>query len=258
MDVKDGWTLPFDATARQLFNKCAHRTCPCSTPMLLAAMCNALRYDESIQELTGAFAGFGHLGIVPPVRYKVAPSEPAPVLTLRDGVARIDMMSFGLKGRGSSRQLMARGETAAELGMFREAFQKRRCLVIAHGFYDSEVVSKNLLQPWHFHRKGDAVMALAGLWEPLPEDSAFAIVSAPPNALVLRVIDRMPVILPRSAWHTWLNPAATRDQLQPLLTTYDAEDMEAWPVTRKVNKRGFDCPECIARLTEQQGDLGFL
>lgn len=221
-------------------------------------MCNALRYNDSIEELTGAFAGFGHLRIVPPVRYKVAPSEPAPVLTLRGGMAQIDMMSFGLKGRNSSRQLMARGETAAELRMFREAFQKRRCLVIAHGFYDSEVVTKTLLQPWHFHRNGDALMVFAGLWESLPEGESFAIVSAPPNALVLRVIDRMPVILPRNAWHTWLDPEARREALQPLLTTYDAADMEAWPVTRKVNTRGFDGPECIARLPEQQGDLGFL
>lgn len=225
---------------------------------LLAVMCNALRYNESIQELTGAFSGFGHLGIVPPVRYKVAPSEPAPVMTLRGGKAQIGMMNFGLMGRGSSRQLMARGETAAELPMFREAFQTRRCLVIAHGFYDSEVLSKTLLQPWHFHRKGDALMVLAGLWESRPEGESFAILSAAPNALVLRVIDRMPVILPHTAWHTWLDSEATRAQLQPLLTTYDAADMEAWPVTRKVNTKGFDGPECIARLPEQQGDLGFL
>ena len=78
----------------------------------------------------------------------------------------------------------------------------------------------------------------------------------PANELIRPVIDRMPVILPECSWQRWLEPEATREVLEPLLATRPSEEMEGWPVTRKVNRRGFEGPECIARLPEQQDGRG--
>ncbi len=216
-------------------------------------MCNLIRYKAEIQELSGVFDEISDVRITPKVRFKVAPSEPAPVVSVSQGRPQIGMMNFGLRtARG--RQLMARGETAAELRMFRDAFRHRRCLIIAHGYYDSLDMGA-YRQPWHIHLKGDALMCFAGLWENAPDADNFVIVSAPANAVVARVIDRMPVILPAAAWRPWLDAGTSRGDLQSMLTSYPADLMEAWPVTRMVNKRGFESPECIEPVVPEQGEL---
>ena len=216
-------------------------------------MCNLIRYKEEIQEACGVFGEFSEVRITPKIRLKVAPSEPAPVITIQGGRPKIGMMHFGLHA-SRGRQLMARGETVARLPMFREAFRLRRCLIIAHGFYDSLDMGA-FRQPWHIHLKGDGLMCLAGLWETRPDAASFAIVSTPANAVVARVIDRMPVILPRAAWKPWLEPQTAPEELQAMLTPFPSDLMEAWPVTRRVNQRGFESPECIEPVVPEQGEL---
>src|SRR5687767_4739806 len=112
-------------------------------------MCNLLRYKDRIKQAYAEFE-FSEVRIEPKLSYKVPPSAPAPVISVRDGSPRITMMHFGFATKG--RQLMARGETAAALPMFRDAFKHRRCLILAHGFYDSEDMGK-YRQPWHIHLK---------------------------------------------------------------------------------------------------------
>ena len=217
-------------------------------------MCNLIRYKEEIQTVYGTFAELGQVRIVPKLRYRVAPSEPAPVITVRNETPQIDMMHFGLKTAKGGRQLMARGETVARLPMFRDAFKYQRCLIISHGFYDSLDMGF-YRQPWHVHLKDDGLMCFAGLWQPAGESGNFTIVSAPANSVVARVIDRMPVILPPDAWKTWLNPGTKADHLQSLLKPFPSESMEAYPVTREVNKKGFESPRCIQRVIPDQGEL---
>ena len=216
-------------------------------------MCNLIRYKEEMQAVHGAFPEMSDVRITPKIRFKVAPSEPAPVITVAQGRPRISMMHFGLK-TAKGRQIMARGETVAELRMFREAFRHRRCLIIAHGFYDSLDMGA-FRQPWHIHLKGDGVMCFAGLWESRPDADNFTIVSSPANAVVSRVIDRMPVILPQAAWQPWLDAGTSVSDLQSMLTPYPAGLMEAWPVTRMVNQRGFESPQCIEPVVPEQGEL---
>ena len=164
------------------------------------------------------------------------------------------MMKFGFESpRG--RHLMARGETVAALPTFKEGFRARRCLILAHGFYDSEDMGR-WKQPWHLHLKDDELMAFAGLWEARRGAENFTIISSPANAVVSRVIDRMPVILPQPLWRPWLDSGARPADLQAMLRPFPAELMEAYPVTRQVNQRGFNGPECAEPIRPEQGDLG--
>ena len=216
-------------------------------------MCNLLRYKDQMQAAYGVFEEISHTPVTPKFRFKVAPSEPAPVITLAAGRASLRMMEFGLRTQ-RGRQMMARGETVAELRMFREGFRKQRCLILAHGFYDSLDMGAHR-QPWHLHLKGDGLMGFAGIWETLPQGESFAIISAPANAVVGRVIDRMPVILPTEAWRRWLSPEVGVSELQSMLTPFPADLMEAWPVTRKVNQRGYDDPDCVEPVVPEQDEL---
>ena len=152
---------------------------------------------------------------------------------------------------------MSRSETAAEKDMWREPLMKRRCLVAVHGFYDNELIMKGVNQPWYFQRKQAGLMVMAALWEEAPDAENFAIMSCEPNAVVRRVIDRMPVILPPEAWSLWLDEKTTYAQISALLIPSPADDMERWQVSREVN-RGLDSPESIKPIRETQEGFDFL
>ncbi|MDB6118394.1 MAG: hypothetical protein JWO08_2175 [Verrucomicrobiaceae bacterium] len=217
-------------------------------------MCNTLRYKDRMEEAYAKWE-FSEVRITPKLRFRVPPSEPAPVLTVQGDKASIRMMNFGFATQ-RGRQMMARGETVAKLPMFRDGFKHRRCLILVHGFYDSEDMGKQGRQPWHLHLKDDGLMAFAGLWESRADADNFTIVSAPANSVVARVIDRMPVILPQELWRPWLQADSKAEDLQPMLVPFPSDRMEAYPVTRKVNQKGFDGPECILPIVPEQGDLG--
>jgi putative SOS response-associated peptidase YedK len=92
----------------------------------------------------------------------------------------------------------ARSETAADKPAFRLAFRKRRCLILADGFYEWEKQGKRK-QPYLFRLKGGEPFAFAGLWEHWERDGkvidSCTILTTDPNELVKPLHDRMPVIL---------------------------------------------------------------
>ena len=99
-------------------------------------------------------------------------------------------------------------------------------------------------QPWFISLKSGAPMAFAGLWENWRPDTEEAtksccIITTDANALMAPIHDRMPVILDREEWATWLSPQEHRaDQLLPLIRPHEADTMQAWQVTRELNKAG--------------------
>jgi len=101
----------------------------------------------------------------------------------------------------------ARAETISEKPSFREAFQKRRCLVPADGFWEWETIGKNKI-PWKFVRPSGEEFCMAGLWEAWnsPEGilETFTIITTSPNELVRSIHDRMPVILSQDEGEVWL------------------------------------------------------
>lgn len=71
-----------------------------------------------------------------------------------------------------------------------------------------------------------------------------------------RVIDRMPVILSPEQCRRWLDATAEPEELQAMLVTLPSEQMESWPVTRRLNQRGFESPECLEPIALEQDELG--
>lgn len=152
------------------------------------------------------------------------------------------------------RMINARAETAADKPSFRAAFRRRRCLVVADGFFEWRRDGR-LKTPMHIRMRSHEPFAFAGLWEvwqpPGPPDTpplrTCTILTTAPNDLVAPIHDRMPVILPRAAWDLWLDPDDPgRDALEPLLRPCPAAGMEAYPVSTLVNSPANDRPECIA------------
>jgi putative SOS response-associated peptidase YedK len=114
-----------------------------------------------------------------------------------------------------NRQINARAETLADKPAYRNAFKKHRCLIPADGFYEwKKVPGQKKKQPFFIHRPDDEPLAFAGLWEewrgPERDGSqtlrSCTIITTSANETMEPIHDRMPVILPPSAWDQWLDP----------------------------------------------------
>jgi putative SOS response-associated peptidase YedK len=206
--------------------------------------------------------------------YNVAPRAQIMVVRQREDTRILSRVRWGLVPSWAKdpsigdRMINARAEQVADKPAFRRAFEKRRCLVPADGFYEWEVVAppstpkgRPKKQPVFIQRRDGEPMAFAGLvevwkvpdgFEPMPEgvDDGWliscAIVTTEPNALLAPIHDRMPVVLPEDAWERWLDPEARDpDALLSVLRPAPDDMLELWPVSTEVNSADNNRPELV-------------
>lgn len=195
-------------------------------------------------------------------RYNVAPTQPIAVVP-NDGADRLDFFVWGLvpswaKDPAIGNKLInARAETLQEKPAFRSAFRRRRCLVLADGFYEWQAVpGRKGKIPMYVQLSSGKPFAFAGLWENWhgPDGSQIlsaTIITTAPNQLMQAIHNRMPVILPEEAYRQWLeSEEADPQQLQELLVPYPAEAMRAFPVSTRVNSPDNESPECVQPLAD--------
>ncbi|HEY4134880.1 MAG TPA: SOS response-associated peptidase [Alphaproteobacteria bacterium] len=195
-------------------------------------MCSRYSQTKAPAEIAKRFKARAPKSNLQP-RYNIAPTQSAPVVRLAvDGAREIALLRWGLvpawsKEIAGAPLINARSETLAEKPSFRQAFERRRCLVLADGFYEWQKIEKEKL-PWRFLRQDGEAFAMAGLWDrwtPAPgvegvgePVESFTIVTTAANDLVRPVHDRMPVIFPDDASATaWLE-APSANLLRPCPT----------------------------------------
>jgi putative SOS response-associated peptidase YedK len=147
----------------------------------------------------------------------------------------------------------ARSDTVATKPMFRDAFKKRRCLIPMSGYYEW-VKAPDGKQPFYFCAKNDELLTAAGLWDEWLDPStgelvkSATIIITDSNSFVNHWHDRMPVLLDRESFGVWLHFEKDEELLKP------ANDnlLQAWPVSRRVNKTGNadDDPTLINPIVE--------
>ena len=141
----------------------------------------------------------------------------------------------------------ARAETISEKPSFREAFQKRRCLVPADGFWEWETIGKKKI-PWKFTRPDGEEFCLAGLWESWMDEGkpleTFTIITTSPNGLVSPVHNRMPVILSPNEAEIWLEGGG-QDLLKPAPNDYL---IKAAPQPNQLTEGCFDFMDSVSSL----------
>lgn len=208
-----------------------------------------------------------------PPGYNIAPTDPADVVRLQDNHRRHTQMSWGLVPAwdAKTRQINARSETVATSRMFKDAFAKRRCLVLADGIIEWQTLGKQKL-PHLFTLKGDRPFAFAGIWNATPNrpltpgpsppegrgekmhggpsppegrGESCAILTTSANALFARIHDRMPVVLQEKSVATWLDPDADVAALQECLTPFPAEEMTSVAISSKVNNARYKSADCL-------------
>lgn len=194
-------------------------------------------------------------------RYNVAPTQPIAVVA-DAGTRRAEWMRWGLIPFWAkdisigSRMINARSETLMEKPAFRNAFTKRRCIVLADGFYEWQkgAGTRGRAQPYYFKRADGKPFAFAGLWEfwkaPAGAPNAgeeirsCTIITTNANDIVAPVHERMPVMLSGDAVWDWLKLDQPGD-LMNLLKPYPSSDMTCFMVSPMVNKPEIDSPQLV-------------
>jgi putative SOS response-associated peptidase YedK len=195
-------------------------------------------------------------------RFNIAPTQSVPVVRQVD-TRMLSMLRWGLvpswaKDISIGNSLTnARAETVASKPSFRAAFRKRRCLIVADGFYEWQRTEKQK-QPYYIHRRDDRPFAMAGLWESWNGGEGMmdtcTIVTTEANDLMRPIHDRMPVILARDDYETWLHVNQEGgDEVLGLLKPYEArrdeDEMEAFTISTRVNSTRNNGAELIERIT---------
>jgi putative SOS response-associated peptidase YedK len=204
--------------------------------------------------------------------YNIAPTDLVPVVVLRhrsgdrggQQVRQLRAAKWGLvpswasdTGR-AAKLINARAETVTELPAFRSAVRRRRCLVPADGWYEwAPRPDGPGRQPTYLTPRSGEVLAFAGLYEIWGPDRLLtsSIVTTAALGQLAAVHDRMPLMLPRSAWSAWLDPA--REDVSDLLVPDPGlvDGMELRPVGPAVGTVANDGPGLIERVEESAPTL---
>ncbi len=207
--------------------------------------------------------------------YNVAPTKPVRVIVnrpLRDADGRpqpvptrqLRVVSWGLvpswaKDRSiASRLINARIESVASKPAFRRAFARRRCLVPADGWYEWKASDSGRKQPVYMTPSDGHGLAFAGLYEfwgpPGQTLTTCTVITSPAEGVLAEIHDRMPLVLPATAWQRWLDPSVVdpSDLIQPW-DEAAGEHLELRPVATMVNSVDNNGPELI-RFAEPEPD----
>ena len=220
-------------------------------------MCGRYALNISGEDLAIEFAaGVKDAGYTPS-NWNISPTTVIPFISSNDekGIERsIQTARWGLIpswAKDASRQanaINARVESIAEKPTFKSAFKSRRCLVPVTGYYEwaTELGKYKPKQPFYISHKDKQSLAIAGLYEswinPATNSpiTTAAIITREAAGIVAPIHHRMPVILPKDLWSTWLsNKSLTPDEIEHYLNMINLkqtdEQLTFWPVSDEVN-----------------------
>ena len=192
--------------------------------------------------------------------YNIAPSQMV-LSVINDGTKnRVGYLKWGLVPAWAKdpkigfKMINARAETAHEKPSFREAFKKRRCLIVADSFYEWKRDEGRKI-PMRIKMKNDQLFAMAGLWESWKDENGklvhtCTILTTEANELMSSIHERMPVILKQEDEQSWLNPNINKvDELRPFLIPLEDGLLEAYEVSDKVNSPKNNARELIEKVS---------
>jgi putative SOS response-associated peptidase YedK len=214
-------------------------------------MCGRFAFYSPAEATAALFGVRGSLDVKP--RYNIAPTQYIAAIR-NDEEENAELVSFrwGLVPFWAkdpsigNRMINARAETVAEKPSFRNAYRKRRCLVLADGFYEWHTEG-GVKVPYFISLASGEPFAFAGLWENWTGKETgetletTTIVTTEANEFLKQLHHRMPVVLEPGSGKRWL------DGDMELLDEYEemVPALRAWPVDRKVNNARNEAPELI-------------
>ncbi len=196
-------------------------------------------------------------------RYNIAPSQTAPVIINVDGTRVLDLYRWGLipswaKDRKIGYKMInARCETVGDKPAYRGLVNKRKCVVLADGFYEwKKEKDEKSKTPMRIFLKSEEPMAFAGLWDEWRDAEgqllrSYTILTTSANPLLNEIHDRMPVIIRPEMMDSWLDPGVDIKEMEEVFEPYPDQEMAYYPVSKLVNSPRNDGPECWERVGER-------
>ena len=220
-------------------------------------MCGRFTLKRSDRIKVGGLNHFDLDDFIP--RYNIAPSQD--ILTVVEGASAREarLLQWGLIPSWSKEAkgiINARVETIEDKPSFKESFERRRCLILADGFYEWERNGK-ISQPYYFQMKDEAPFAFAGIWDRWRSGdrsiTSCAIITTTANELLAEIHTRMPVILRPESYDLWLNENSRAADLKDLLVPFPATEMTSHPVGYDVNDVKNDGEGLLSEVVPNMG-----
>ena len=186
--------------------------------------------------------------------FNIAPTQDVACL-INDGEKKIVTFKWGLVPSWAKdpsigyKMINARSETVAEKPSYRNALKKRRCIIVADGFYEWKHVDK-IKTPYFIHLKDNIPFGFAGLYEHWEDTEgkvidSCTIITTDANDLVKSIHNRMPVILDKEQANKWIDMKLDSIEVLPYLTPYPPELMQMYEVSPLINSLKLNSPDCI-------------
>ena len=189
-------------------------------------------------------------------RYNIAPTQSVLTVTAPDQAQEVVWGLIPSWSKQPKPIINARSETLDDKASFSESFQRRRCLILADGFYEWRRVGK-ARQAFYIQMKDGHAFAFAGIWDRWRNGEttvkSCAIVTTDANQVLAPIHDRMPVILREESYEQWLDPKVSPSELKKLLEPYDSDEMKSHPVSSRVNHADAEGEELIERVDVEVG-----
>jgi putative SOS response-associated peptidase YedK len=189
-------------------------------------------------------------------RWNVAPTLDVYAVIEREGSRRLGTLRWGFvphwtqRLKGARTPINARLETVSTSRMFASAFEKRRCLLPADGFYEWQVREDGTKQPYHLHAPDGEPLAFGGIWTVWRDPSAepdratgevaplfsTAIVTTAASGALTDIHERVPLILPERLWADWLTASPQEaPHLEAAARALGPPALVAEPISTRVN-----------------------
>jgi putative SOS response-associated peptidase YedK len=188
--------------------------------------------------------------------YNIPPGQKIlAIVQLEDGSNKAVNLHWGLipswsKDRAISHHLInARAETLTEKPSFKKAYQQRRCLIPATGFYEWQATAAGK-QPYHIHKPDNSLFAFGGIWEHWKNDQetvySCAIITTVANDKMAPIHDRMPVIIAPEDYNHWLNKKTAIVEIADFLAADAYACMQTNPISTRINNPLHNDESCLS------------
>ncbi len=206
-------------------------------------MCGRIAYYSDSIELESFLETKININFIP--SYNICPTDD--VLILREDkkpeIAKWGLTPAWMKDK-SGLLINAKSETIKEKPSFRESYKKRRCVVLANGYFEWKREKGTLPRPYYIKSSTDSISPFAAIYEEGDGKVKICIITKQANEQTSIIHDRMPVILTKENISTWLEAGSEDDLIDSLLKRAH-ENLEIIPVGKAVGDVRNKGRECI-------------
>lgn len=192
--------------------------------------------------------------------YNIAPTLALPAL-LNNGnylYGHFGFLPSWAKDRASM-NINARSESIFEKKTFREAFKSRRCIIPINGFYEWKKENKEKI-PFYVSSSTNKYLALAGIWDEWFDKDlnmkivTLALITCDANNKLAKIHHRMPVVLEKQDFKTWLNSSDIQE-LNKMFRIYESSNINIQEVRKEINKVSFNEASCLDKKVEIKEEI---